>query len=244
LGDKQKWNLRVNLAIMWEKLKVYHQLDTKDIPSTFIALGSIIAEGLSDAGFVLTSTSSTIKLFKEDNGLEFSVFLLREKGGYYFDVKTSIKPVHFHHKHRFTMTNIKPLGEILDNYRRNSFPLTKEYELLAAFLINAISTKVQAYFNEYNSWRKIMKNRKKIEPKSVGLDNKYDLLIYASIWTENRKRLLEYIDKKLERPVRQITQAEYLKPIKGEANEMDFYSKIKELAKRGDFSKIQKLITE
>ncbi len=89
-----------------------------------------------------------------------------------------------------------------------------------------------------------MKNRKKIEPKSVGIDNKYDLLIYASIWTENRKRLLEYIDKKLERPVRQITQAEYLKPIKGEANEMEFYSKIKELAKRGDFSKIQKLITE
>ena len=118
------------MSIMWEKLKVYHQLDTKDIPSTFRALGSIIAEGLSDSGFVLTSTSSTIKLFKEDNDLEFSVFLLREKGGYYFDVKTSIKPVHFHHKHKFTMTNIKTLGEVLDNYRRNRFPLTKEFELL------------------------------------------------------------------------------------------------------------------
>lgn len=228
---------------MWEELKAYHQLDKKDIPKTFKTFGKIVADGLSSYGFSATGTTSTVKIFKEINNLEFSIFLLRQKGGYNFDVKTSIKPVHFIHSHKFTMTNIKPLGEILDNHRCNSFPLTKEYDMLAEYLIKNIKTKVQNYFDQYDTWQKIMKNRKRIEPKDFGLDNKYDLLIYASIWMKERRKLIKYIDKKLEQPARSITQSEYLKASIEEVNEIEFYAEIKELAKKSDFIKIQGIIT-
>lgn len=226
---------------MWEELEIYHQLDKKEIPKAFKFFGQLILENLKDSDYKIVSTTSTIKLFKEKNNLEFSVFLLRTKGDNYIQVNTCIKPIDYIHKHKFTMLNIVSLGQILNNFRRNSFPLTKEYQLLSIYLAKIIDTKVESYFNQFNNWQKIIENKSEIEPKHFG-DNKYGLLIYAAIWTKDKKLLINYIDKYLESPVRIITQSEYLKPDQQEINENDFYKQIRALANEDKFLEIQELV--
>lgn len=229
---------------MWEKLTVYHALDKKEIGKCFKLLGNRILENLYSEGFSIISTTSTIKIFKVENEIEFSVFLLRQKGGANIDVKTCIKPFHFLHKHKFTMTNIVSLGAIVDNHRQDSFPLTQEYEMLADHILLTIKNSVVPYFEKYNSWKKIIKNRRKIDSLESSLNNSLDLLIYAAIWTKERRKLLKYLNRKLERSGRIITQAEFFQSSEGETDEIEFYKKIKDLAERKNISEIQSLVME
>jgi len=48
-----------------------------------------------------------------------------------------------------------------------------------------------------------------------------------------------YIDKKLGRPVMQISKSEYLKPAKQQVDEVDFLTKIKKLVRYNDFDGIE-----
>ncbi|MFM7852767.1 MAG: hypothetical protein ACKO96_12840, partial [Flammeovirgaceae bacterium] len=93
------------------------------------------------------------------------------------------------------MTNIVPLGDIMGKYRRTFYPITEEWFELADYLTRKIRHEIERYFSEFDTFDKIIKNRKKIEPVDFGLDNKYELLIYAAIKTENAELLSQYIDR-------------------------------------------------
>ncbi len=226
---------------MWEELKVYKQLDKAEINPTFKKFGKTLLS-LSD-GFKLVQTTSIIKLSREVNQLEQAIFIEKGKGTYDMKVKTSIKPVDFYRKHKYTMLNIVKLGDILNNHRRTSFPLTQEWNHLAIYLSNIFKTVIKEYFETLNSYEKIIANRKEIEPKDFGLDNKYELLIYASIRTKNKDLLIQYLDKKISRPVMSISQSEFLKPENNEIDEMAFLQNIKSHAMIGDFQSIEKEIS-
>jgi len=225
---------------MWEELKVYRQLDKAEINPTFKKFGTTLLSLTN--GFKLDQTASIIKLSREVNQLEQAIFIEKDKGAYNLKVRTSIKPVDFYRKHKYTMLNIVPLGDILNNHRRTSFPLTKEWNDLAIYLATRIKTEINKYFETYSSYDSIIAKRKEIEPKNFGLDNKYELLIYASIRTKNKDLLIQYLDKKMSRPVMGISQSEYLKPESTEINEMFFLQNIKSLALAGDFQSIEKEI--
>jgi hypothetical protein len=137
------------------------------------------------------------------------------------------------------MVNIVPLGGILNNPRRTSYPLTKEWSDLALFLATRIKNEIENYFQKYNSYDKIIDSRKEIEPKDFGLDNKYELLIYAAIRTKNKSLLNQYLDNKMSRPVMQISKSEFLKPNDKEIDESNFLQSIKSFALTGDFTSIE-----
>ncbi len=107
--------------------------------------------------------------------------------------------------------------------------MTQEWLELADYLVRRVENEMESYFKEFDTFDKIIKQRTKIEPRDFGLNNKYELLIYAAIKTGNSKLLSQYIDKKLERPTMNISKAEYLKPEKDEISEVEFLTKIKEL---------------
>jgi len=140
------------------------------------------------------------------------------------------------------MLNIVPLGDLMKNYRKTFYPLTQEWNDLAIYLATRIKTEIEKYFKNYNSFDKIIDNRKDIEPKDFGLDNKYELLIYAAIRTKNKSLLNLYLDKKLSRPAMQVTQSEYLKPDDKEIDEVSFLRRIKAFAETGDFASIEEEI--
>lgn len=225
---------------MWEELKVYKQLDKKEINPTFKKFGNIILANLNN--YEINQTSTLIKLSRQINQLEQSIIIQKGSGSYHLKVHTCIKPVDFYKRHKFTMVNIVPLGDIMNNYRRTSYPLTREWNDLAFFLAAKIKNEIEQHFQKYDSYEKIIDRRKEIEPQNFAIDNKYELLIYASIKTRNRSLLLEYLDKKMSRPGMLVSQSEYLKPDDREINEIDFLHRIKTFAQNGDFEAIEKEI--
>ena len=222
---------------MWEELKVYKQLDKKDINPAFKKFGQELMSYLD--GYTIDQTNSIIKLSRHINQLEQSIFIEKHPGSYDLKVRTCIKPVDFYRRHKFTMINIVPLGDIMNNHRRTSYPLTQEWKDLAVYLAARIRSEIDVYFQKYNSYEKIIDNRKKIEPKDFGLDNKYELLIYAAIRTKNKSLLNLYLDKKLSRPVMQISHSEYLKPNDREIDEGGLLQRIRSFAQIGDFAGIE-----
>src|SRR5215218_9121783 len=148
---------------MWEELKVYKQLDKKDINPTFKKFGNTLVSFID--GYSINQTASVIKLSRHINQLEQAVFIERDKGSYNLKVRTSIKPVDFYRRHKYTMLNIVPLGDIMNNHRRTSYPLTLEWNELAIYLATRIRTEVEQYFQNYNSFDNIIDKRKDIEPK-------------------------------------------------------------------------------
>jgi hypothetical protein len=222
---------------MWEELKVYKQLDKADINQTFKKFGNTLVSLIDD--YSIDQTTSLIKLSRQVNQLEQAVFIEKDKGSCNLKVRTSIKPVDFYRQHKFTMLNIVPLGDIMNNHRRTSYPLTKECNDLAIYLATRIKTEVEQYFQKYNSYDKIIDRRKDIEPRDFGLDNKYELLIYAAIKTKKKDLLNQYLDKKISRPVMGITQSEYLKPGNQEIDEKTFLERLKSFALTGDFANIE-----
>ena len=225
---------------MWEELKVYKQLNKADINPTFKKFGNALAS-LIDS-YSIEQTTSIIKLFRQVNQLEQAIFVVKDKGSYNLKVKTSIKPVDFYRRHKLTMLNIVPLGDIMNNHRRTSYPLTQEWNDLAIYLATRIKTDIENYFQKYNSYDKIIDRRKEVEPNDFGLDNKYELLIYAAIKTKKKDLLNQYLDKKMSRPVMGITQSEYLKPDNKDIDEGSFLQRLKTFALAGDFSSIDKEI--
>jgi hypothetical protein len=164
---------------MWEELKVYKQLDKKDINATFKKFGNTLA--LLIDGYTIDQTISVIKLCRQVNQIEQAIFIEKDKGTYDLKVRTSIKPIDFYKRHKITMLNIVPLGDIMNNHRRTTYPLTQEWNDLAIYLASRIKTEVEHYFQKYDSYDKIIDSRKELEPKEFGFDNKYELLIYAAI---------------------------------------------------------------
>ncbi|MEO7485695.1 MAG: hypothetical protein ABIU77_01285 [Ferruginibacter sp.] len=222
---------------MWEELKAYKQLDKKDINPSFKKFGKALLSLID--GYSVDQANSVIKVSRQVNQLEQAIFIEKERSFYNLTVKTAIKPVDFYRSHKFTMINIVALGDIMNNHRRTTYPLTQEWNELAIYLATIIKTEIENYFEKYNSYDKIIDNRKNIEPKNFGLDNKYELLIYAAIKTKNTSLLNLYLSKKSSRPVMQISQSEYLKPGKNEIDEIPFLNRIKALAQIGDFESIE-----
>lgn len=222
---------------MWEELKVYRQLDKKEINSIFRQFGKSLLDRID--GYSIDHTNSIIKLFRQKNHLEQSIFIEKASGLYDLKVIICIKPTDFYRKHKFSMVNIVPLGEILNNYRRTSYPLTQEWDELSVFLSKRIKTEVENYFQGYDSYTKIIKRHKEIEPTSFDLDNKYELLIYAAIRTKNISLLLSYLDIKISSPAMRITGSEYQKPDRKEIDQLAFLKKIRTYAQAGDFENIE-----
>jgi hypothetical protein len=225
---------------MWEELKAYNQLDKSDINPTFKKFGNTLVSLLD--GYAIDQTTSIIKIFRQVNQLEQAIFIEKDKASYNLKVKTSIKPVDFYRRHKFIMLNIVPLGDIVNNHRRTSYPLTQEWNDLAIYIATRINTEIEHYFQKYNSYDKIIDRRKEIESNNFGLDNKYELLIYAAIRTKRKDLLNQYLDKKMSRPVMGITQSEYLKPDSNEIDEQSFLQRLKSFALTGDFTNIEKEI--
>jgi len=225
---------------MWEQLTVYRPLAKKEINSAFKKFGLELASQLSD--FTVDQTNSVIKLYRLRNNLEQSVFIEKHITPDKLQVRVCIKPSDFYKKHKFTMINIVPLGDIMGQYRKSFYPLTEEWYDLATYLSERIKHDVEKYFAKFDSYDKIIKLRKEIEPKDFGIDNKYELLIFAAIKTRNSELLTVYIDKKLERPTTQITKAEYLKADKNEINEVEFLSKLKDFGLQNRFDDIEEIL--
>ncbi|WP_138480580.1 hypothetical protein [Dyadobacter bucti] len=225
---------------MWEEIKVYRQLDKREINPIFRQLGKSLVARID--GYSIEHTNSIIKLFRQKNHLEQSIFIEKTSGSYDLNVTICIKPTDFYRKHKFSMVNIVPLGEILNNYRRTSYPLTQEWDELSVFLSKIIKAEVEDYFQRYDSYSKIIKRRKEIEPKSLDLDNKYELLIYAAIRTRNLSLLLFYLDVKLRSPAMRITRSEFQKPDGRDIDQVAFLETIRGYAQAGDFENIEKEI--
>ena len=226
---------------MWEALKVYKQLDKKQINPTFKKLGPAILTELCQ--YKIEQTHSVIKLFREVNQLEQSVFIEKGRGDYWLDVSTCIKPVDFYRRHKFTMVNVVPLGDIMNNHRRTSYPLTEEWKELAVFLAARIKNEIEQYFERHDTYEKIMAARENIESQAHPLNNKYELLIFAAIRTNNKSLLLKYLDKKISSPVYGITHSEFLKSGDRAIDGETLLQRIKTLAEMGDFASIEQEIT-
>jgi hypothetical protein len=183
---------------MWEELKVYRQLDKKDINLTFKKFGKVLLSHLDC--YTIDQTNSIIKLSRQVNQLEQAIYIEKNRGTFDLQVRTCIKPVDFYRRHKFTMINIVPLGDIMNNYRRTFYSLTQEWKDLAIYLATRIKTEIEEYFQKYNSYEKIINRRKEIETQGIGLNNNHELLIYAAIKTKDQSLLLTYIDKKTSRP--------------------------------------------
>jgi hypothetical protein len=225
---------------MWEDLKVYRPLNKKDISPTFKKLGLELQRRLTD--FTVEQTNSIIKISRLRNGIEQGIFIEKHIGPADLQVRVSLKPIDFYKRHRFTMLNIVRLGDIMGQYRRTFYPVTQEWLELADYLKRRVENEMESYFKEFDTFDKIIKQRTKIEPRDFGLNNKYELLIYAAIKTGNSKLLSQYIDKKLERPTMHISKAEYLKPKKDEISEVEFLTKIKELGQLNRFEDIGEML--
>lgn len=225
---------------MWEELKVYKQLEKADINPAFKKFGSTLVSHID--GYSIDQTVSLIKLCRHVNQLEQAVFIEKDRGSYNIKVSTSIKPVDFYRKHKFTMLNIVPLGDIMNNHRRTSYPLTQEWNELAIYLATRINTYVENYFQLYNSYDNIIDRRKVVESNDFTLNNKYELLIYAAIRTKKKDLLIQYLDKKISQPSMRITQSEYLKTGNQDLDEKCFLDRLKSFALAGDFTNIEKEI--
>jgi hypothetical protein len=224
---------------MWEELKVYRPLDKKDINSIFKKFGQEVKKRLTDHS--LEQTNSIIKIYRLRNNIEQGIFIEKHVKPDNLQVRVSLKPVDFYKKHKFTMVNIIALGDIMGQYRKSFYPLTEEWQDLAIYLSERIKNEIEKYFDKYDTYEKIIRQRAEIEKKDLGLNNN-ELLIYAAIKTGNFDLLEKYIDKKLQMPTMQITRAEFLKPDKNEINEVEFLNKIRDFGKQRKLQEIDDLI--
>jgi hypothetical protein len=230
----------IGTSKMWEKLTVYRPLDKKEITLAFKHFGLELKKQLID--YDVSQTNSIIKIYRLRNGLEQGIFIEKHIGPADLQVRICVKPTDFYKKHRFTMVNIVPLGDIMGQYRKSFYPLTEEWFDLAIYLSEKIKYDVDKYFAKFDSYDKIIKLRKEIEPKDFGLNNKLELLIFAAIKTRNSELLTIYIDEKLKRPTMQITKAEYLKADKNEIDEVEFLGKVKDLGLENRFDEIEEIL--
>lgn len=221
---------------MWEQLKVYKQLDKKDINPSFKKFGLAVLSHIE--GYSIDQTNTLIKIFRVRNQIEQSIFIEKSAGSYDMKVRVCMKPVDFYKRHRFAMVNITLLGEIMNNYRRSSYPLTKEWEYLAYYLAERIKNEINIFLAKYDTYEKIINHRRDIEADDAMATNKYGLLIYAAIRTKNQALLISYIDSKLKTST-VVSLTEYLKPSPNEIDEADFLSRLKILALAVDFNGIE-----
>jgi len=227
---------------MWEQLKVYHSLDKKEINSTFKKFGFFLHSKLD--GYSVELTTSIIKLYRIKDQFEQGIFIQKTRSTN-LEVTICIKPIDFYKRHKFTLINPVKLGDILNNYRRTSFPLTQEWTLLAEYLFDKINNKVEDYFKKYDTYEKIILKRKDIEPKERAiLTNKYELLIYAAVKTHNKELLKSYLDLKMKNPAMLITKSEYLKPDVNEIDEEEFLNTINSFASNSNFEDIEKMLSD
>lgn len=193
-------------------------------------------------GYTITQTSTMIKLSRQVNQLEQGIFIEKD-AGIYMKVLVCIKPGDFHEKHKFTMVNIVPLGVIMGNRRRDSFPLTQEWQDLAVYLSQRVKLEINNYFQQFDTYEKIMAQRAAIAPLPGHTDGKNDLLVYAAIKTRQTVLLNYYLDALLSDPMgRRISYAEYVTLKKNPHNIMDFWHLIQPFAQAGDFDSIERTI--
>jgi hypothetical protein len=224
---------------MWEELKVYRQLEKTQINPTFKKLGTTMQAQLK--GYSLEKTGTCIKLYRLQNGLEQAIFIEKSTGTYDLNVSICIKPFDFYLRHKFTKSYVVPLGDIMGNHRRSSYPLTQEWMELSVFLVTRINNEISKHFERYDSYEKIITQREEIEDKPR-FNESLGLLIYAAIKTKQELLLDYYLDKKKSSLPRPITYSEFVKPDAHEIDEVAFLNRIKVLGLAKDFDGIEQEI--
>jgi hypothetical protein len=144
----------------WGDLKVYRPLNQEELKPSFKVFTAIIADNLKPFGFVQHGR----KMISLSNDL-LHVVHIDTRGSWsgvseYFDTEISLCAVSDKSPviRGFELTGSRKLEEIAVGIR-DSYRVTKEYELLADFLSRKIVEKVIPYFGQYDSSAKVLKDR-------------------------------------------------------------------------------------
>jgi len=140
----------------WEDLKIYKNLPPEEIPTRFKEFARFICEKLKPHGFRLKESKTEKRLFRFNGNFEQSI---------YFDNSSRLK----NQKDVRIYVYIKPLftdnplfyRSIFQGFEVNpdftmSYPLTKEYMLLADHLAERIEKHVLPFFDKYSTFDKVV----------------------------------------------------------------------------------------
>ncbi|MBS9773680.1 MAG: hypothetical protein KGV59_00765 [Tenacibaculum sp.] len=190
----------------WQDLKVYRNLPPKLVPLSFKLFAHYISEKLGDNFRLKESKTRKHFIYKSSELYEISIYF--DNGSPYEKNQTSIKVSIFcRMKYKENGYFLSELYE-MDNTFKMSYPLTKEFLLLADFLIDKIEKNIINFLDKILTPNDVIENReelKKYFPKEyhykIGLRN---LLFESAFLTRNKSVFSEICSEKIEEYKQQI----------------------------------------
>ena len=146
----------------WEDLKIYRNLPPEEIPTCFKEFAHFICDKLSPDGFRLKESKSEKRLFRFNADFEQTIYFentSRVKNQKEVRIYVSIKPL-FTDKPDIPWWLFQGF-EIAPAFKM-SYPLTKEYLLLAAHLLERIQQYILPFFDQYATVDQVVAHHQKL----------------------------------------------------------------------------------
>ncbi len=191
----------------WEDLEIYRNLPPEEIPKRFKEFAHFISEQLSPAGFRLKESKTQKRLFRFHDDLEQAIYFDNgsrwEKNQNNIRIYISIKPL-------FTDTPDNTYW-IFEGFQiapafQMSYPLTQEYLLLAAHLVERIKQYILPFFDKYatvdkvvNHYQQLLAHYKIPQDGFIPPNGIAEKLIYECAFrNRNRRVFIEFHSKYLQ----------------------------------------------
>ncbi len=146
----------------WEDLKIYRNLPPEEIPTCFKEFAHFICDKLSPDGFRLKESKSEKRLFRFNADFEQTIYFentSRVKNQKEVRIYVSIKPL-FTDKPDM-LWRIFQGFEVTPTFKMD-YPLTKEYLLLAAHLLERIQQYILPFFDQYATVDQVVTHHQKL----------------------------------------------------------------------------------
>ncbi len=231
----------------WQDLKVYRNLPPKLVPLSFKLFAHYITEKLGSDFKLKESKTRKHFIYKSSEFYEISIYF--DNGSPYEKNQTRIEvSIYCRMKYKENGYFLSELYRMNDTFKM-SYPLTKEFLLLADFLIDKIQKNIIDFLDKTLTENDVIKNRKELKkyfPEKfyyeIGLRN---LLFECAFLTRNKSVFNEICSEKIEEEKQQIIRHSKEEPFINFIKELEDLKKVfdddilyeKEMQRRKELAK-------
>lgn len=136
----------------WKKLEVYRPLQTEEIAPSFKKFAHFIADELVKENFKLKESKTVKKFYRFNEDFEQAIYFETLSSKTDFRIKIAIKPLFSDPSIPYWILEAFEISAAF----KMTYPLTQEFLILAAHLVEEIRKDLIPFFDRYDSYQKVV----------------------------------------------------------------------------------------
>lgn len=143
----------INLIMThWKKLEVYRPLQAEEVASSFKKFAHFIADELVKEDFKLKESKTVKKFYRFNEDFEQAIYFETLSSKTDFRIKIAIKPLFSDPLIPYWILEAFEISAAF----KMTYPLTQEFLILAAHLVEEIRKDLIPFFDRYDSYQKVV----------------------------------------------------------------------------------------